>query len=103
MKNFFIWMQKDEGWKAIMAIIYAAICIFDFIVVPSWIGINRKDISMDLITGMATIDPSVQIELIKAAYREHEPFTLQGGGLFHLAFGALLTGSALSSIKSNKT
>jgi hypothetical protein len=103
MKNFFIWMQKDEGWKSIMAIIYAAICIFDFIVVPSWIGVNRKDISMDLITGMTTIDPSVQIELIKAAYHQHEPFTLQGGGLFHLAFGALLTGSALSSIKAGKT
>ena len=96
MKNFFIWMQKDEGWKAVMAVIYALICIFDFVIVPSWIGITRNELSMDLISGMANIDPSVQLELIKSAYRQHEPFTLQGGGLFHLAFGALLTGSALT-------
>ena len=28
---------------------------------------------------------------------QHQPFTLLGGGLFHLAFGAILTGSAFAS------
>ena len=27
---------------------------------------------------------------------EHEPFTLKGGGLFHLSYGAILTGSTLN-------
>ena len=98
MKTFFIWMQKEEGWKSTMAVIYAVICIFDFIVVPSWIGLNRNELNMELFS-MPDLNPSVQVELIRATYQQHEPFTLQGGGLFHLAFGALLTGSAISRVK----
>ena len=30
---------------------------------------------------------------------QHNPFTLMGGGLFHLAFGAILTGSAVGMRK----
>ncbi len=41
------------------------------------------------------MNEQVQLELIRANFVQHEPFTLQGGGMFHLAFGALLTGSAL--------
>jgi|TARA_R100001377_G_C3130238_1_gene89048 hypothetical protein len=43
-----------------------------------------------------TPEPMVQMELMKALTGQHNPFTLMGGGLFHLAFGAILTGSALS-------
>ena len=80
-------MQKDEGWKAMLAFVYAGICLFDFVVVPAWIGITRPPLEV-----MATFD----IEFVKTVYTQHSPFTLQGGGLFHLAFGALLTGSALT-------
>ena len=38
-------------------------------------------------------DPLVQMEYLKKLVSQHEPFTLKGGGLFHLSFGALLTGS----------
>jgi len=38
-------------------------------------------------------------EMVKPLTYQHEPFTLKGGGLFHLSFGALLTGSALSKRK----
>jgi hypothetical protein len=41
-------------------------------------------------------DPMVQMEYLKKLVSQHEPFTLKGGGLFHLSFGALLTGSALN-------
>jgi len=44
-------------------------------------------------------DPMVQMEYLKKLVSQHEPFTLKGGGLFHLSFGALLTGSALGSKK----
>jgi hypothetical protein len=46
-------------------------------------------------------DPLVQMEYLKKLVSQHEPFTLQGGGLFHLSFGAILTGSALGSGKLN--
>jgi hypothetical protein len=41
----------------------------------------------------------VQMEYLKKLVSQHEPFTLKGGGLFHLAFGALLTGSTLGNKK----
>jgi hypothetical protein len=42
----------------------------------------------------STKEPMVQMELMKKLTGQHEPFTLLGGGLFHLAFGAILTGSS---------
>lgn len=87
-------MQQEEGWKAIMAFVYAIICLFDFVVVPSWIGIMRKELDREIFLA-ENMNEQVQLELIRANFVQHEPFTLQGGGMFHLAFGALLTGSAL--------
>ena len=48
---------------------------------------------MDIIN--STEDTLVQMELMKTLTGQHNPFTLMGGGLFHLAFGAILTGSAV--------
>ena len=42
---------------------------------------------MDIIN--STQEPMVQMELMKKLTGQHSPFTLQGGGLFHLAFGAM--------------
>jgi len=63
-------------------------------VVPVWYGLNRPNISefMDILN--ATPEPMVQMELMKKLTGQHSPFTLMNGGLFHLAFGAILTGSA---------
>ena len=52
---------------------------------------------MDIIN--STDEVLVQLELMKKLTGQHSPFTLMGGGLFHLAFGAILTGSALASNK----
>ena len=97
MKALFKWLSKDEGWKCTLAVVYALICIFDFVIVPSWIGITRQDIVSELNSAyVLTLDPAVQVQILQAISKQHVPFTLQGGGLFHLAFGALLTGSAVS-------
>ncbi len=86
-----------------MAIIYAIICIFDFIVVPSYMGmVQKSQVDMLDLTELVTLDPAVQIQLLKSLVVQHEPFTLRGAGMFHLAFGALLTGSAISKIKGEK-
>jgi hypothetical protein len=94
MKSFVTWMHQGGGWKSMMAIIYAIICIFDFIFIPSWLGATRRELDTS-IAEFTNLDVQVQLELIKSVWRQHEPLTLQGGGLFHLAFGALLTGSAV--------
>ena len=64
--------------------------------VPIRYGLNRPDISMFMEIVNSTPDPMVQMELMKKLSGQHSPFTLMGGGLFHLAFGAILTGSALA-------
>ena len=101
MIRFFTWMQKHEGWKTMCAIVYIVICIFDFILIPAWFGVSRTFIEKErfLSEKIWELDPSVQIRLIDAATFQHEPLTLQGAGMFHLAFGALLTGSAISRKK----
>lgn len=97
MKRFFIWLQKDEGWKTIMALIYGLICIMDFILIPIGLNAMRKEVLDEgMKVALAGLDPVGQVEFIKALYRQYVPLTLQGNGLFHIAFGAILTGSALS-------
>lgn len=102
MKQFFYWLQKEEGWKSIMAIVYALICIMDFILIPIGLNAMRQEV---LSEGMKTVlnglDPVSQVEFIKSIYRQYTPLTLQGNGLFHVAFGAILTGSAISKNRTN--
>lgn len=57
-------------WRPIMAILYSIICAFDFILAP--IGWTMAHVSMN-----------EQLE-------QWVPLTLQAGGLFHVAMGAVL-------------
>ena len=94
MKTFIDWLITEDSWKGFAALTYLLICIFDFIVVPVWIGTSRPTVTEVLIKGDG-LDTAVVIEAVRAIYAQHQPFTLQGGGLFHIAFGAILTGSVL--------
>ena len=91
--------RSTSRWRWTALSIYLLICFYDFLFVPVWYGLNRSDISqfMDIIN--STEDTLVQMELMKKLTGQHNPFTLMGGGLFHLAFGAILTGSAIGSNK----
>ena len=91
--------RSTSRWRWTALSIYLLICCYDFLFVPVWYGLNRPDISqfMDIIN--STEDTLVQMELMKKLTGQHNPFTLMGGGLFHLAFGAILTGSAIGSNK----
>jgi len=103
MKRFFIWMQRDEGWKTVLAVVYSIICLVDFVVMPVAItaakGAGLKEF---IATELRTFDPAIQLQLLQVISRDYSPFTLQGAGVFHLAFGALLTGSALSKSKTEE-
>jgi len=89
-----------DYWRWTALITYLVICIYDFMVVPVWYGVSRAML-LDVDSYMANLqlidDPMVQMEYMKKLVSQHEPFTLKGGGLFHLAFGALLTGSTIGN------
>ena len=87
--------RSTQRWRWTALVLYLIICFYDFLFVPVWYGINRPDISAFMEVINSTEDTLVQLELMKKLTGQHSPFTLMGGGLFHLAFGAILTGSAV--------
>jgi len=86
------------SWQRLAAYVYVVICVFDFMIVPMWFGLVRTEVPFS-VEDLLKFDPSVQIRMIEAYTFQHDPFTLKGGGLFHLAFGALLTGSTIFTNK----
>ena len=88
-------MTAIHRWRWTALIVYLTICIYDFMVVPIYYGIARMGLDLaDYMGHLQEIeDPLVQMEYLKKLVSQHEPFTLKGGVLFHLSFGALLTGS----------
>ena len=72
------WMTKK--WRPMMAVMYMTACIFDFVLFPI------------MFTAVQFWETAVQND----AFRQWAPITLQGGGLFHVAMGAVLGVSAWS-------
>jgi hypothetical protein len=72
------WMTKK--WRPMMAIMYMTACLFDFVFFPI------------MFTAVQFWETAVQND----AFRQWAPITLQGGGLFHVAMGAVLGVSAWS-------
>ena len=87
--------KSTMTWRWAALSLYLLVCFYDFMFVPIGYGINRPDISQFMEIINSTKEPMVQMELMKKLTGQHNPFTLMGGGLFHLAFGAILTGSAV--------
>lgn len=88
-----------EHWKPACALVYTLICVFDFVVFPSWVGITRMPME-EFIRITKDIDPSLRREIFDYLSRQYSPYTLTGGGLFHLSFGVLLTGVAITGPKT---
>ena len=70
------WMQKK--WRPAMGWMYMMVCVFDFIIFPI----------------MFTIVQFWETEAANDAFRQWQPLTLAGAGLFHMAMGAVLGLSA---------
>ena len=96
MKAVIIWR-----WSAL--IVYLVICVFDFVLVPVYMAaqVPYLEVFVDIIQRLPD-DPLVRLDMMKIMTGTHEPFTLMGGGIFHLAFGALLTGTAMGINKDDK-
>lgn len=70
------WMTKK--WRPMMAIMYMFCCLADFFIFPI----------------MFTVVQFWETAVANDAFRQWVPITLQGGGLFHVAMGAVLGVSA---------
>jgi hypothetical protein len=66
------WMQKK--WRPMMAVMYMTVCAFDFIIFPI----------------MFTVVQFWETQAANDAFRQWQPITLVGAGLFHMAMGAVL-------------
>lgn len=92
------WYQRV--WRPSAAATYLIICIFDFIVMPIIVEYHTSDVNyeaFDKIYKLESSDAQVAaINRLDLGGREWKPLTLQGGSTFHLAFGALLTGAAVT-------
>lgn len=84
-----------DNWKPACALIYTVICVFDFVIYPSWIGWHRMPMA-EFIEMTRGLDAGFREVLYNHMYRQFTPYTLSGAGLFHLSFGAILTGVAFS-------
>ena len=91
--------KSTMTWRWAALSVYLLICFYDFLFVPVWYGLNRPNIEQFMEIINSTEHVLVQMELMKKLTGQHDPFTLMGGGLFHLAFGAILTGSAVGMKK----
>ena len=91
--------KSTMTWRWAALIVYLLICFYDFLFVPVWYGLNRPNIEQFMEIINSTEHVLVQRELMQKLTGQHSPFTLMGGGLFHLAFGAILTGSAVGMRK----
>lgn len=92
------WYKKI--WRPMMAFVYAGIVVFDFVVMPIIIESSNSAISNQQAVELALKfqDSTAQVQSLQSftVKRSWNPLTLMGGGMFHLAFGALLTGAAVT-------
>lgn len=94
VKAFIDWLVSNDSWKGIAGIIYFLICIFDFIILPIYVGYSRPSI-LEIVEITKGMETEVALYTVQSLTRTHEPLTLMGGGLFHLAYGSILTGTVL--------
>ena len=93
LKKSINWIM--DHWRQGTALVYTSITICDFIIFPALTSTTNADLIM-IAHQARDLDVAVQRDLIMASIKTYEPLTLMGGGMFHVAFGAILTGVAIT-------
>jgi len=88
-----IWWKG--AWRPAAAASYLLICLFDFVIMPSMYS-HRHRPSELVDQALRFKDPAAQIKALEAMGKTQEwsSLTIQGGGIFHLSFGAILGAAA---------
>lgn len=80
------WLNRT--WRPAAAVVYLAICLFDFIIAPAFMGFKSSNLAQ-MAASLKDLDASVAIALVQNR-TPWVPLTMSGSGLFHVAFGAIL-------------
>lgn len=92
-------MWYHRIWLPLCSFTYIAICLFDFVLMPIQTAVHNAIVEERIITALKTTPGSeatfaTDYEKSTSTTKQWTPLTLQGGGLFHLSFGALLAAGA---------
>lgn len=85
------WMAKN--WRPLSGLVYLAICVLDFAIMPVWYSYLNAQWTPDRLLEFATqMSAGQQVEILRVLRNEMvwKPVTLDGSGLFHMSFGAIL-------------
>ena len=87
------WMRSL--WRPVAALTYLLICVFDFIIAPYNGQAQPHDLA-EIFKYILQMPTEQQSEALSIMYAkgQWQSLTLQGGGLFHIAFGAILGAAA---------
>lgn len=90
------WYQK--WWRPMVALTYLLIVILDFGIMPILYEMDRPDPAAAVTLALQFENPGAQVQALQTlqAQRNWSPITILGGGLFHVAMGAILTGAAIT-------
>ena len=82
-------------WRPVAALTYLLICVFDFIIAPYYVQAQPHDLA-EIFKYILQMPTEQQSEALSIMYAkgQWQSLTLQGGGLFHIAFGAILGAAA---------
>ena len=85
------------NWKVVVAFVYIMICVFDFLIMVVYVQIETHE-SKVMMRQMIKdgVSDELVIKLMDTTDRNWYPVTLAGGGLFHLAFGGILSGIGIT-------
>lgn len=90
--NKSLWLA--ENWRSLAFLIYGAICLFDFIIMPGIYQTFNHHLDPQAVVNLALkfTDPSIQAEIIKTFGTKITwvPLTMDSGAAFHYAFGVIL-------------
>lgn len=88
-----------RSWHVFAAYFYLMICLFDFVLMPSYYEWAHKAASDQVvITEALKFSPTAQVTVLQMLRQSDKwtPLTLGENGLFHVAFGAILGVSAFT-------
>ena len=76
-------------WRDYLALVYIIICLFDFVVGATWWNLSIQSMFLDCVARDVG-----QAICFQNAPPPWTPYTLNNGGMFHIAMGAILGAAA---------